>query len=986
MINERLYINNIYIPLEDGINPSITRSIADVKEPNKRKGTYSKTATVPDSVEAREGIAQIFNLSSDNGSFDPTVKATCRYFVGNNQLINGYCQLKKVNITDLYKITYDIVMYDSSADFFSEIGDQFLHDLDLSRWDHPFDKDVQADSWDTQVWDADAAAYIPFALGTGYVYPLIDYGFSSDATTFQTDHIPCALYVKEYWDAIFSAAGFSYTSTFLTGTIFKSLIIPSSPESYVLNSTEIDERKFDADTPNFTSSASDTTGNLSLESLGSDDVIIFTSENSDTSGIYDHTNGKWTVSDGGWYTINSELVLSATFTPASQPAALTAEIRGKIRALVNSRVIDEIPFFITRDSGTATSDWPYSTAYPATYSDLDYLADAIYYPWSSAAQPRAFNPPNQYNISTSGVWLEAGDEVEIAIAAGFFNGTEDSYFDDAGGSPVAGNATLTVEEGWFKNEVENTTLFQGSTLTIDKIIPKDIKQADFIMSLVKMFNLYFDVDENDPKKLTIEPRDDFYGSDKVDITNKIAWDRGVDIFPMGEMNARRYLYEYKEDKDYYNEKYLTRWKEDYGDREIVVNNEFVQKDEVNKIIFSSTPLVGLPGSTRVMPTIIELDDLGQAKNTKHNIRIMYYGGLKSSNDVWYHTEVNGYATVSITDRTTYPYCGHFDDPFSPTLDINFGLVKEVYHDSNINTIIVTNNNLWNKYWSSLIGEITDKESKTVKCWVNVTPKDFKRWSFQDLYWFNNAYHRLNKIEGYNPTNGSLTKCEFLKLKSVPAFSASTYPVDEANDPITGPPFDNLDTNEDAPTTAEPGSKSVYMGDENFFNPKTVQINGEGNRVSKSAKDIIIDGDDNTVMGGAENIKLVSSNNNTIDPGVKNVTLINTDDLTITLDDTNFTFIDGKKKGSVVRETSTSFIVDDTVEIYYLDGSSNQVQARLNGSESEFIFKSVDASNKTYIDFGAYDYDNTGKTTITLKKDESIRVKWDSTDTTYFIIN
>lgn len=990
MIQERLYINNIYIPLKTGLNPSITKSIADVNQPNKRNSTYSKTATVPDSVEAREVFGAIFNVNETNGTFDPTVKPTCKYIVGGNEIINGYCQLKKITKTDNKEITYDIVMYGEISDLFTNIKDAYLHDLDLSEWDHPWDKQLVEDSWATQVYNSDSAGYVAFALGQGYVYPLIDYGFSQDQTTFQLDHIGCAIYVKEYWDAIFSEAGFTYTSTFLDSTTFKSLIIPSSPEHYALSSSDISDRQFDADTPNFTSSASATSGNLTKESYGSNDVIIMTAENSDPSGLHDTTIGKYTVVDPGWYTISGNLEINATFTPASQPAKITSEVRGKIRVLLNSGVLDEEEFFITRDpSDAASSDWPYTSTATPTVGDSDYQLDSYHidvvtYFTTPTDTPRPASVPDIYEFSTGSFYLAAGDEIELAVSAGFFKGYNSDYFEDAGGADVDGNATLTLSSGSLLNKVDNTTLSPGSTLEISKIIPKGVKQSDFVMSIVKMFNLYMEADPNDATNLIIEPRDDYYGSTVNDITAKIAQDRGIEYYPMGASDVKRFLYTYKEDKDYYNELYTTNHQEIYGEREITAQNEFNQKDEKNELIFSPTPLVALPYNDRVLPTILQVDDNQLPKNTKHNIRILYYGGLKNCSQAWLFQKVIGNTVYTQSYESQYPYAGHFDDPFNPTLDLNFGLIKEVFYDD-VQPITVTNNNLWNAYWSSLIGEITDPDSRIVKCHVNISPKDFKVWSFQDLYWFDNAYHRLNKIEGYNPTDGSLTKCEFLKLKSIPAFSASTDGLDGSPTSFPSlPSAPNIDSSEEVPVT----KKTASYGENNnvFYGQKTQEVYGLDNWVSKSSTQVYISGDSNNVYGNR--VQLINCNSCTVGAGARDVTLINCDSLDLDSSATGFTFIANKKIGSWETKTA-DFTASSNVEGYFIDASGGDITVTIGDRNDydDIIFKRVDntpANTVTIDPTAAVTID--GDLTLKIKPYESFRLKYNATQTEYNIVN
>lgn len=961
-MNEQLKINNVYIPLTKSINPSITRSIAEIQEPNKRKATYSKTIFLPDSKELRTVIGQIHDINLVDGIFNPVLKADVLYTVDGSDIINGYCQLKKVTNTSGKEIGYDMVLFGNIASLFSVIGSKFLHDLDLSQWNHPFTKEIQVLSWDAEVFDADLGMLVPFALGKGYVYALVDYGFSSDSITFKMEEIGVSVYVKEYWDKIFEDSGFTYTSAFLDSDAFKALIIPSSPETFSFTSAEIIAREFSANTPEFTSTGTVTTGNLSLNSYGANDTIIFSNELADPSGIYDPVTGVYTIAAAGFYAINSIVELNATFSPTVQPAVTLSEVRAKIRVIhtpISSGipvVIDEVQAFITRDNGLPTSDYPYTTSSTPVFPDPDYLNDTRYtiLPFPNDDFPRNFNPPDRYLISVSGVFLAAGDTIEIAISAGLFKTPLTNYFDSGGG-----NATLTCAVGAFFNKVANTTLSEGNTFLINKAIPLGYKQKDFIMSIVKMFNLYLDVDPNNVKNLIIEPRDDYYGSTVRNIDDLIAVDKGIQQIPMGALNGRRYIYRYKEDKDFFNQEYIYRHQETYGEREVIVLNDFVQKDVKNEIIFSPTPIVALPGNDRVLPTIIAQNDLGEPISTKHNIRILYYGGLIDNFENWFHQNtVSVFGIPLNTPHTNYPYAGHFDHPYNPTLDINFGLVKELFYDDNINPIVWTNNNLYNKYWSKFINEITSKDSKLVKVFVNMSHANFKEWSFRDSYYFNNAYHRLNKEVGFNPTNQELTKIEFIKIKESPLFIATSNITTGAPEGIELPPpgADN-DDGETAPVFGDSGSKSNFSKDGNNYNSKTQQVEGEGNFVSKGAKDVCIKGDGNSVYE-SNHIVLDNSHDNVIDSGLRNVTLINTVGLTIT--ESFVTYIDGIKSTPAlgdpieVKQISASQDIEPTVKTYEIDTSGGDVTMSFTPTVVNYqqgqiwIFKKTVQANKLII--------------------------------------
>lgn len=173
--------------------------------------------------------------------------------------------------------------------------------------------------------------------------------------------------------------------------------------------------------------------------------------------------------------------------------------------------------------------------------------------------------------------------------------------------------------------------------------------------------------------------------------------------------------------------------------------------------------------------------------------------------------------------------------------------------------------------------------------------DFKQWSFRDLYYFDRAFFRLQEIQGFNPTSNNLTKCIFLKLKEVSPFKSQLVPADGGGTPFE-PQVDDGGTGGGEVIAAEISpSKAITQSpkqNENTYNSESANtIVGDNNKVSVKASEVVINGNDNKVYSGANNINLIGSNNNTIQPNISNVTLINTNDVNIT--NSNVTYIGGK---------------------------------------------------------------------------------------------
>jgi hypothetical protein len=322
------------------------------------------------------------------------------------------------------------------------------------------------------------------------------------------------------------------------------------------------------------------------------------------------------------------------------------------------------------------------------------------------------------------------------------------------------------------------------------------------------------------------------------------------------------------------------------------------------------------------------------------------------------------------------------------LDINFGLVREVYYDSAIEPITITDNNLYNKYHSKFIREITDKDSKIVEAWVHMTALDFKLWSFRDLYYFDNSYFRLNEIKGFNPTSQDLTKCEFLKLKEVSPFTPTLIVLDGDGSPFTPATDDGVSGDGvigiEYKPTVNVSRASKHGG--NTYNAQATTVQGTNNNVSLNAYDVNILGDGNTVYSGAKGIEIINGDNNIINSGVQNVTLINTSGVTI--EDSNVTYIDGVVQGEAGWLTkSSSFTTDTTITGYYLVGGASLLTVTLDSTEGgDFIFKRVDTTigSVTIVDGAAATID--GQVNATLLPYDSIRLRWNEELNEYSIVN
>lgn len=295
----------------------------------------------------------------------------------------------------------------------------------------------------------------------------------------------------------------------------------------------------------------------------------------------------------------------------------------------------------------------------------------------------------------------------------------------------------------------------GEPLLINNTIPRGIFQKDFFLSICKMFNLYVYDDKYDTNKIHIKPYIDFYDGSFIDWSNKVDRSKAISIKPMSEINARYYQFKYKQDNDYYNENYRKKYNEGYGDRLYDTEFDFVKDTASFEVIFAATVLYQAETTDKIYPAIYKKSDNNSKKDPIDSvIRILQAKKITGRSSYKIQNGVTDLATL-----TSYGYAGHLDDPFTPTNDINYGAPKEVFYQAS--TYPTTN--LFNAYYSDYMAEITDKDSKLMKCQILLNAADVLNLDFGKLVMIDNQLFRINKLEGYNSIDYNTSKIELLKV-------------------------------------------------------------------------------------------------------------------------------------------------------------------------------------------------------------------------------
>lgn len=673
----KIYIENKQLDITQGLESLLTFAIDDIKDFGARNTTFSKTIVLPGTANNNSLFGNIFDArvsnpydsTSDNVStnFNASVQAECFIFQNNIQIFKGTLRVLQIIVQDGF-IEYECAVFGELGGLIATIGSNKLEDLDFSAYNHTFNYTNVVNSWDN-------------AGGSGYYYPLIDYGtYSTAKHNWQLGTFRPSLYVKEYIDKIFSEAGYSYSCDLFNTTRFKKLIVPFNRKDL----TNFDTLLLDV----YDSTPTDYTTNSSISFNTLTELGLFTASLSNSRFTY----GGGTPSLSGTITVD----LTGQYYSDLQEVLFSVKINGV------SLGVNTLP----DTGGTSFTDF-------------------------------------SVNISLFGRSFNPGDYIEVEVYT-LGAGSWDAKIETANLRYVSDNP-LPVP------------ITNGDAVEINETIPVNVRQIDFLSSVMKLFNLYLYEDNTAYRKVYIKPFVDFYdynASGIVDWTYKVDRSKPIILKPMSELNSKIYEFNYKRDSDFYNELYSKRYNQGYGDYSFDSNYEFSNNNNKLDIIFSSTPLVGYGGEDKVYPTIFK-KNAGVEERIDSNIRIMQT------------LKVTGVSSWNILDGvsvlgspTVYGYAGHFDDPDAPSNDLNFGVTRELFFTLGTGDLSRTQ---FNVYWSSYMAEISDKDSKLMTCYMKLNGADIFNLNFSKPIYVDGSLWRLNKIEDWNANFPDVCKVELLKI-------------------------------------------------------------------------------------------------------------------------------------------------------------------------------------------------------------------------------
>ena len=664
-----------------------------------------------------------------------------------------------------------------------------------------------------------------------FVYPIIDYGeryrffsinlgrfFSLQNTMFvNADVMRPWVYVKHVWDAIFKQAGFTYKSNFLNSPDFKKMIIGGGIEDDSISSL-VYSSYVNGNRSSLIMQTSDTTDVQDLNSAGQVIEYFYNQRHmSDADPDIVSNNEKFFIND---------VLYDPYFTPAPSKFFVNARAHsvtffstGNLRNYYGYELpaVDNYGVFPTASQDgkyrvhaklTFTSHPAFEAAdpsikynYPTTHLiqiQKLRIGSFKYFPTSSTAPEfskwevikerrlrRVANLADQEIVLELNevINLNRGDMIRVIIIA---DANREGYPTNATFNKIVNTITLNPNQNETFLKFYRMGTLNGQTITnAATLLPRSFKQKDFILELAKMFNLYFEVDKENPKSLLIEPRDAYYAAGKVlNYERKIDYSKEFNLSILSHDYAKNQIFKYKDDdKDYLSTQYANNSANEliFGSYFFQTQNEYNFDEQKLELKFapSYSQQISLPQLkiTRIHdPKLYDAESQVTAKPIyKIDPRIMFYkkvdltqflGGfriiLTTIGTGNYTPIINGVSPTQSTANImlNYGYAGHLNDPATPTFDLNW------FTDFNyIPDTIPTNNNLFNIFYKNEMIELTDQSARKLECFVDLKPYDIVNLKFNDIYYFKKDYWRLIEISDYDTSSDitQTTKCTFIKV-------------------------------------------------------------------------------------------------------------------------------------------------------------------------------------------------------------------------------
>lgn len=793
--NDELYLAkefNFELELLKEPNISLNYQFADVKEPDKRKGSFSQTFKLPFTDNNNQFFQNWYNVNlqdpntglSETIFFSSKEEYDASIYVGTVSQFEGVIQLRAVYQKAKY---YEVVLFSKISSLFSIIGDETIRDAfnGNTSLNHVFNETQMKASWNgsgSTFVNASSPAvslkdpdyniqkvmyplsvtkpdfyYNPVNYNEKYLFkdtidPVDPGQYITDITQFRP-----AIQLKEVIKVILGKAGLSYTSAFIDSEYFSKIFMTTgghlegSPVPIVDNSEVV---------------------------VAPGQVIVGYSEDT-TWGELDASAGWGSSCDNNnqfQVSVNPNTIIENSSTcyntnnnyfkkkhPTQNLFTMKHKTqRDHVQTCPNCSMFDDcwgytfkIELVRVKITGAIYTNpiTGMETIYGQSVEEMTGTNQFLATEWFT------------HNINISDV--PVGERFTVrATAYNWKRYSSDSKIvlgKDCSGGCGEFSAPVTCAGGWdFGDPTQPVDCLStkitmnydgynlenyGATIDVPACIDPELKQKDFFKDLIQRFNLIVNTNPNDPSNVIIEPYDTYLASGTIRYwTDKLDLSKDIKVSDTSSLQKEHIHFSDKEDNDLYNKEIKEQHPDlnVYGNVEITETNNKWAKGEL-----TNTPMFSPYINGKVIPTS---GSQGGYQTTNvydtflHNLAVQYEFSYSANDDdeveienaktnpklFWYSGATTDIRNAQGDAKTIYMH-GYDNTGWSVFSFTNYPLCSPYELTTNVSedTAYIgptTRSLYWDSWATPLVPELT------VFNWTESTPTNWG-YCLYGYYWY-----------------------------------------------------------------------------------------------------------------------------------------------------------------------------------------------------------------------------------------------------------
>ena len=557
----RLVANGTQLDLFDDEDIQLSNNVTGLFDIGVLPSDFTRQITLPGTKINNAFFEHVYDISIDSPFlFATNIKVPAYFDFDSVYLSQGYLQLNKVNVrANKYIDSYEVTIYGTLSSFGRDINRNFLTDLSsLASYNHTSSYDNISASWSGGLFNGDIV--YPLAdYGTGWRYTAGDQYFGlDDAEGAMTvaDFKP-AIRIKPVLDAIFSEAGFTYSSSFFNQSWISDV--------YMICNNSL---KY----PEYTG--------IDLETYGQIKISPFSGSNQTNLVVT-----KNTATNVPWYNIEKDPT-----GLVGQDSVYTIEKATALRGILN------LDIQLSGSLGGPTLELKViNTASLAAVSTTTlvnlntYFYQNTYAMFAEGAngQNKTYSVQTEFNTSI----INPGT-YKFAIE-----------WADIFGSPY-NNFKFTLDPSTPKSYLEINKQLQiadGRVIDIPSNMPygtTGIKQIDFLVGLQKKFNLVMYPDKTKNNQFIIETFNEWYNKgQRWDFNKYINLDEVIEVIPANNLAVNQLNFGDTLDQDYISQQFSKEANREYGKTYYIDTENFFSQGKFEvKTTFGNGPLIKIAGT------------------------------------------------------------------------------------------------------------------------------------------------------------------------------------------------------------------------------------------------------------------------------------------------------------------------------------------------------------------------------------------------------